>query len=135
MGTASEYTLRQLLYLLNGAGVWKQDGVTQILKLGSVAGGVTTLYTVPSDRIGYLTTITMWVINTGAQALSAYVSLASPGPIEECAWAAYAAPGTCANLSISFPVPILMPEGWLVVLVVGSGASGQASITGYELPE
>jgi len=135
MGTASEYTLRQLLYLLNGAGVWKQDGVSQILVYGVATNQLTLLYSVPVGQVAYLTSITVWAENSGAAVGSAGVIATLAYPPPAAVWGVSVAPGGYAQISVSFSVPIKLPQNWSVSLLSSAAnLNAQACVTGVELP-
>jgi len=66
MGTATEYTLRRILNALQGGSVWACEGVTQILATNASMGAVETIYTVPTGRVGYLTSLYLYGRNNHA---------------------------------------------------------------------
>ena len=136
MGSASEHTLRQVLYKLDGAGVWDNPDVLQVLAEASSLGAVTSVYTVPAGKVAYLTTLVIDGRNKDANDQAANAEIWDEVENVPIYWSLTLPTGTRDILALSFPVPVKLAAGWQVV-VWSSDPDNRAmvSITGYELPE
>lgn len=135
MGTATEYTLRQILERLYPHSVWDLDGVTQVFEYATNKASFYTLYTVPAGKVLYITSIFCWgrTLSETAHYVTYMISgLADAGSKR---WQWYINPGEEAMLALTFPTPLKVLAGGTVGFSAG-GTSERASgaVTGYTLP-
>ena len=134
MSVASEYTLRQLLYYLNGGGVWERDSISQVLAHDTSTGAEEDVYVVPAGKTAYITSIWLSVYNSTANSSISILQIENATGGMQLNWVLNTAPNSSQSLALSFPVPVKLASGWSVTVSSGgSGITASAAVTGYEV--
>jgi hypothetical protein len=116
-------------------GVWEIEGVEQVFAALAFTGTTETLWTVPADKVGYLTTLHLEVANTSSSTWYGRVKIYDADGNTKQTWYIYVTRYVSVAESMCFPVPLRLLEGWYLQVTSPNGDVWvTASITGYTLP-
>ena len=141
MGTASEYTLRQILDALSGGiglfphQVWDIAGIIQVIENNSVENGQALVYVVPAGRVFYLTSIRVYFRNTTQTDRTGRLFLKDTEGVYIGEWPFDAPSLSTEGIVVPFAPPVKLEAGQTVYIYSdGAGMWTYATITGYTLP-